>query len=68
MRYMNQEGHVFLQASIFQPYAHIQNLIKKKIFDCVQHCIIGLPRWLNGKESICQCRRHGFDPWARKIP
>ena len=20
------------------------------------------------KESICQCRRHGFDPWCRKIP
>ena len=24
--------------------------------------------WLNGKESTCQCRRYGFDPWARKIP
>ena len=20
------------------------------------------------KESICQCGRHGFDPWVRKIP
>ena len=20
------------------------------------------------KESACQCRRHGFDPWSRKIP
>ena len=20
------------------------------------------------KESACQCRRHGFDPWFRKIP
>ena len=19
-------------------------------------------------KSICQCRRHGFDPWSRKIP
>ena len=28
----------------------------------------GLPRWLSGKESACQCRRRGFDPWARKIP
>ena len=26
-----------------------------------------LPRWLSGKESACQCRRHGFDPWVRKI-
>ena len=23
---------------------------------------------LSGKESACQCRRHWFDPWARKIP
>ena len=21
----------------------------------------GLLRWLSGKESVCQCRRHGFD-------
>ena len=27
----------------------------------------GLPRWLSGKESAGQCRRCGFDPWARKI-
>ena len=24
--------------------------------------------WLSGKESACQCRRHRFDPWVRKIP
>ena len=28
----------------------------------------GLPRWFSGEESACQCRRHGFDPWVRKIP
>ena len=28
----------------------------------------GLPRWLSCKESTCQCRRHGFDPWIGKIP
>ena len=31
----------------------------------------GLPRWLSGKESACQCRRcrrWGFHPWVRKIP
>ena len=29
-----------------------------------------LPRWLSGKESACQCRRHrrlGFSPWVGKI-
>ena len=27
----------------------------------------GLPRWLSGKESAYQCRRHGFDPLVRKV-
>ena len=28
----------------------------------------GSPRWLSGKESASQCRRHRFHPWFRKIP
>ena len=32
------------------------------------HTTIGLPRWLSGKESVCQCRRRRLDPWVRKIP
>ena len=31
----------------------------------------GLPRWRNGKESTCQCRRHRrckLDSWVGKIP
>ena len=27
-----------------------------------------LPWWPGSKEFTCQCRRHGFDPWVRKIP
>ena len=27
--------------------------------------VIGLPRWLSGKESV---KRHGFDPCFGKIP
>ena len=27
-----------------------------------------LPRWLSGKESSCQGRRHWFHPWVGKIP
>jgi len=27
----------------------------------------GLPCWLSGKESTCQCRRGGFNPWVGKI-
>ena len=29
--------------------------------------LMGLPRWLTGKESICQCKRCRFDPWVGKI-
>jgi len=28
----------------------------------------GLSWWLSVKESTCQCRRRGFDPWVSKIP
>ena len=28
---------------------------------------LGLPLWLSGKESTCQCRRQGFSPWVGKI-
>ena len=28
----------------------------------------GLPRWLNDKESTCQCRRHYFHPWEGNTP
>ena len=34
---------------------------------CVLY-IVELPRQLSGKESTCQCRRCGFNPWIRKIP
>ena len=27
-----------------------------------------ISKWLSGKESVCQHRRYGFDPWVRKIP
>ena len=30
--------------------------------------VLGLPWWLSGKESACQCRRHKFGPWGRKDP
>ena len=29
---------------------------------------MGFPGGASGKESACQCRRLGFNPWFRKIP
>ena len=34
---------------------HAQSLVKQKVFIGV-HILSGGPRWLTGKESICQCR------------
>ena len=34
---------------------------------CSMYYRKGLPRWHSGKESTCQCRRCGFNPWLRKI-
>ena len=30
---------------------------------CINEVVIGLPRWLSGEESACQCRRLGLNPW-----
>ena len=50
------------------------------LFASVRHCgsqLVGSPNYVffpgdaSGKEPTCQCRRckrHGFDPWVRKIP
>ena len=32
----------------------------------LKHFLV-LPRWLSGKESACQFRRHWLAPWSRKI-
>ena len=37
----------------------------------VTHDLNGFLRWLSGKESACQCRKHrthGFNTWVWKIP
>ena len=31
-------------------------------------CMVGLPRWLTGKESAYQCRRCRFSPSVGKLP
>ena len=34
----------------------------------IVNTVLGLPWWLSGKESICQCTRRRFNPWVGKIP
>ena len=37
-------------------------------FNMIIKLSLGLPRWLGGKESACQCRRCESDPWVGTIP
>ena len=48
-------------------------MIKKQVITNLKSVLekSGFPSGASGKEPACQCRRHkrhGFDPWARKIP
>ena len=49
--------------SLWVQTLRMQNQKKKK----KKNAGPGLPWWLSGKESPCQCRRHGFNPWSSKI-
>ena len=42
---------------------------QQQLMSLLYHCKIapGLPWWLSGEESACQCRRCGFDFWVAKI-
>ena len=47
-----------------------KNKKQKNLMSSFSHTIwvLGFPRWLTCKDSVCQCRRQGFDPWVWKIP
>ena len=75
IKFYVEEQLIILRWSLLGPYL--------KIFFCclwekkshVEVCwqpskeeSIRLPWWFSGKESACQCRRHGFSPWSGKIP
>ena len=57
-------------------YLYIFNLSMLEYCTCVHlfislrfyHFYHGIPRWLSGRESACQCRRYRFSPWVNKIP
>ena len=62
----------------FQPFRPSSGQLTQDEFSKGSHCFpriladhshwLGLLWWLSGKEAACQCRRHRFDPWFRKIP
>ena len=43
------------------------SVVSGKVWESFQTVALGLPWWGGGSESTCQCWRHGFDSWSRKI-
>ena len=60
-----QSVKIFPQSKTKQKYDLEGIIIEER---GLQNTVQGLSWWLSGKESACQCRRHGFDPWSRRIP
>ena len=55
---LDRKCKIFYNISIFY----------KQVCLCKNIWNLGLPCWLSGKESTCQCKRQGFGPCSRKIP
>ena len=56
----------------FSPLDYVANFYascKTQVKCCLLYeCLWGPPWWLRDRESACQCRRHGLEPWSGKIP
>ena len=46
----------------------LEGIMQSEISDTEEDRYCRLPTWLSRKESTCQCRRHRFDLWVRKMP
>ena len=66
-RLKNKYGILLLQCWHKKLWRHASQRNNHNWQDFKNHCL-GLPWWFSGKESTCQCRRHGFDPWSGMIP
>ena len=63
--YVREHTHIHTHVYEHLPYAGCY----VKYFTCM--ILLGFPGSTSGKELTCQCsrhKRHGFDPWVRKIP
>ena len=49
------------------PYSSLSLPLSSTSMSVVHFGDRGIPWWLSGRESVCQCRRQGFDPWVGKI-
>ena len=57
---------LYLEISGHPSIKEFDSFIQETFIECLL-CAC-LPRWCSGKESACQRRRRGFNPWVGKIP
>ena len=66
--------HGILQAGILEWVAMLSSRASSQLRDRTHvSCVSCISRWIlyhcaSNKESACQCRRRGFNPWIKKIP
>ena len=60
--------YVYIHIYILDQQIYIQNVVKFLGRVTIKKYAKGFPSWSSGRESACQCRGHGFDPWSGKIP
>ena len=58
--------YIYMKPNCFAVHLKLTQYCKSTILQLKVY-IQGLP-WWRSKESACQCRGHGFEPWSRKIP
>ena len=64
---MGMDGYQTYRGEHFTTYTNIKSRSSAPDINIISYTNGGT----SGKESACQCRRcrrHGFDPWVRKIP
>ena len=57
-----------IETSVLSSQSFCNSKTVIKIYFKKKNTYEGLSWWLSGKESVCQCRRHGFNPRSGKIP
>ena len=66
-------SNAFLHTDPFDPQDNCGRKLGSKTLSYLPKAtqLVGLPRWLSGKESACRYRRSRrgkFNPWVRKVP
>ena len=68
--YWHNKRHFYCSLRKFQECKGLYQKPRRKtkyVFPIISHNV-QLSWWFTGKESACQCKLLGFDPWSQNIP